>query len=493
MKAVKTYNPNGYPRICAVDCGLKLNQIRCFLKRNARVDVVPWNHKLNDAEYDGLFLSNGPGDPVVCKDAVANIRRVIESGSKKPIFGICLGHQLLSTAIGCKTYKMLYGNRGHNLPCIHKDTGNCYMTSQNHGYAVDSTSIPAEWQLLFENANDGSNEGIVHKENPYFSVQFHPEHTAGPDDLECLFDVFLQTCDINKTTEDISVRQRIINALEFTPGKSVTRIHPRKVLILGSGGLSIGQAGEFDYSGSQAIKALKEESIQTILINPNIATVQTSHGMADKVYFLPITPEYVEQVIKNERPTGVLLTFGGQTALNCGVELVRSGILKKYGVEILGTPIESIIETEDREIFASRVHSIGEKVAPSECVYSVEGALTAAETIGYPVMVRAAFALGGLGSGFANDKAELTQLANQGLAHSKQLIIDKSLKGWKEVEYEVVRDAYNNCITVCNMENVDPLGIHTGESIVSIEKPNENSIFLKRQIISVAFKFSHRL
>lgn len=472
---MKTYNPNGYPRICAVDCGLKLNQIRCFLKRNARVDVVPWNHKLNDKEYDGLFLSNGPGDPIVCKDAVANIRRVIESGSKKPIFGICLGHQLLSTAIGCKTYKMLYGNRGHNLPCIHKDTGNCYMTSQNHGYAVDSASIPTDWQLLFENANDGSNEGIVHQKSPYFSVQFHPEHTAGPDDLECLFDVFLQA--ITKSAEGVSVRQRIINALEYKPGKEVTRIHPRKVLILGSGGLSIGQAGEFDYSGSQAIKALKEENIQTILINPNIATVQTSQGMADKIYFLPITPEYVEQVIKSERPTGVLLTFGGQTALNCGVELVRSGILKKYGVAILGTPIESIIETEDREIFATRVHSIGEKVAPSACVYSVEGALTAAESIGYPVMVRAAFALGGLGSGFANDKAELTQLANQGLAHSKQLIIDKSLKGWKEVEYEVVRDAYNNCITVCNMENVDPLGIHTGESIVSkMEFPKKKKL-----------------
>lgn len=466
MKSVKTYNPNGFPRICAVDCGLKLNQIRCFLKRGARVDIVPWNHKLNDSEYDGLFLSNGPGDPVVCNETVANIRNVIESGSKKPIFGICLGHQLVSTAIGCKTYKMLYGNRGHNLPCIHKDTGNCYMTSQNHGYAVDSNSIPNDWQILFQNSNDGSNEGIVHKEKPYFSVQFHPEHTAGPDDLESLFDVFLDA--VKKVnSENITIKQRIINQLQFTPGKEIKTIRPRKVLILGSGGLSIGQAGEFDYSGSQAIKALKEEHIQTILINPNIATVQTSQGMADKVYFLPLTSHYVEQVIKVERPTGVLLTFGGQTALNCGVELVQTGVFEKYGVKILGTPIESIIETEDREIFAKRVNSIGEKVAPSACIYSVEDALTVAEKLGYPVMVRAAFALGGLGSGFANDKAELIKLAEQGLAYSKQLIIDKSLKGWKEVEYEVVRDAYNNCITVCNMENVDPLGIHTGESIVS--------------------------
>lgn len=444
---------------------MKLNQIRCFLKRGARVDVVPWNHKLNDSEYDGLFLSNGPGDPVVCEKTVASIRNIIQSGSVKPIFGICLGHQLLSTAIGCKTYKMLYGNRGHNLPCVHKGTGNCYMTSQNHGYAVDSSTIPNGWEILFENSNDGSNEGIVHQEKPYFSVQFHPEHTAGPDDLECLFDVFLDAVK-NTNNSKFNVKQRIIEELEFQPGKNVKVTRPRKVLILGSGGLSIGQAGEFDYSGSQAIKALKEEHIQTILINPNIATVQTSQGMADKVYFLPITPQYVEQVIKVERPQGVLLTFGGQTALNCGVELVRSGILEKYNVQILGTPIQSIIETEDREIFAKRVNSIGEKVAPSACVYSIEGALSAAANLGYPVMIRAAFALGGLGSGFANNEEELRKLAGHGLAHSKQLIIDKSLKGWKEVEYEVVRDAYNNCITVCNMENVDPLGIHTGESIV---------------------------
>lgn len=462
----KTYNPEGSPRICAVDCGLKLNQIRCFVKRGARVDLVPWDHPLNDDEYDGLFLSNGPGDPVMCKKTVENVQRVIKGGSNKPIFGICLGHQLLSTAAGAKTYKLLYGNRGHNLPCVHKGTGNCYMTSQNHGFAVDADTLPQDWDVLFTNINDNSNEGIVHNVKPFFSVQFHPEHTAGPDDLECLFDVFLDAVRGAKVNAEFSIKQQITDALRYRPAADVKIVKPRKVLILGSGGLSIGQAGEFDYSGSQAIKALKEEEIQTILINPNIATVQTSTGMADKVYFLPITPEYVEQVIKSERPNGVLLTFGGQTALNCGIELVKGGVFQKYGVKILGTPIQSIIETEDREIFANKVHSLGEKVAPSACVYSVEGALTAAEKLGYPVMARAAFALGGLGSGFANNQTELIALAEQGLAHSKQLIIDKSLKGWKEVEYEVVRDAYNNCITVCNMENVDPLGIHTGESIV---------------------------
>ncbi|CAD7089875.1 unnamed protein product [Hermetia illucens] len=462
------YNPNGLPRICAIDCGLKLNQIRCFVSRGARVELVPWNYELDLNSFDGLFISNGPGDPEKCGETVKQIKRVLKSGDK-PIFGICLGHQLLATAVGCKTYKMKYGNRGHNLPCIHHDTERCFMTSQNHGFAVDASLLPTDWEPLFTNINDKTNEGIIHKEKPFFSVQFHPEHTAGPKDLELLFDVFLDTVKqyTLKLPSKDSVKHRLSKLLSYIPKpESIPAQKPRKVLILGSGGLSIGQAGEFDYSGSQAIKAMKEEKIQSILINPNIATVQTSKGLADKVYFLPLTPDYVEQVIKAERPNGVLLTFGGQTALNCGVELEKAGVFAKYNVKILGTPIKSIIETEDRKIFAERVSEIGEKVAPSEAVFSVQEALDAAERLGYPVMARAAFSLGGLGSGFANNKDELTTLAQQALAHSNQLIIDKSLKGWKEVEYEVVRDAFDNCITVCNMENLDPLGIHTGESIV---------------------------
>lgn len=338
------------------------------------------------------------------------------------------------------------------------------MTSQNHGFAVDKTIVDG-WEALFTNANDETNEGIIHKSLPYFSVQFHPEHTAGPQDLECLFDVFIDAVKI-ANTKKIKIKDMIIDQLKYVPKVPYNLSIPKKILIIGSGGLSIGQAGEFDYSGSQAIKALQEENIQTVLINPNIATVQTSRGLADKVYFLPLVPEYVEQVIRAERPGGVLLTFGGQTALNCGVELQKAGVFEKYGVRILGTPIEAIIDTEDRKIFSERITSIGEKVAPSCAVYNVQEALDAAEILGYPVMARAAFSLGGLGSGFAGNKEELKILAQQALAHSSQLIIDKSLKGWKEVEYEVVRDAYDNCITVCNMENVDPLGIHTGESIV---------------------------
>lgn len=240
----------------------------------------------------------------------------------------------------------------------------------------------------------------------------------------------------------------------------------KKVVILGSGALKIGEAGEFDYSGSQAIKALKEEGIFTVLINPNIATVQTSEKLADKIYFLPVTPFFVEQVIKKEKPEGILLAFGGQTALNCGVQLFEQGILSKYNLEVLGTPVQAIIETEDREIFANKLAEIDVKTPRSIAVTSVEDAVKASEKLGFPIMVRAAYTLGGMGSGFCLDQAELIRRAENAFSYSNQILVEESLKGWKEVEYEVVRDAYNNCITVCNMENFDPLGIHTGESIV---------------------------
>ena len=240
----------------------------------------------------------------------------------------------------------------------------------------------------------------------------------------------------------------------------------KKVLLLGSGALKIGEAGEFDYSGSQALKALKEEGIETVLINPNIATVQTSEGVADKIYFLPVTPFFVEKVIKKENPDSVLLSFGGQTALNCGVELFRTGIFEKYNVKVLGTPVQSIIDTEDRDIFIEKLDQINVKTARSVATGSVEESLNAAETLRYPVIARAAYALGGLGSGFANNREELLKLSTNAFSFSSQVLVEESLKGWKEIEYEVVRDKYDNCITVCNMENFDPLGIHTGESIV---------------------------
>ena len=240
----------------------------------------------------------------------------------------------------------------------------------------------------------------------------------------------------------------------------------KKVLILGSGALKIGEAGEFDYSGSQALKALREEGIYTVLINPNIATVQTSEGIADKIYFLPVTPYFVEKVIRKESPDGILLAFGGQTALNCGVKLYQSGVLEKYGVQVLGTPVQAIIDTEDRELFVKKLDEINVKTIKSIAVENIEDARKAAEQLGYPVIIRAAYALGGLGSGFCDDEPQLNIVAEKALSFSPQLLIEKSLKGWKEIEYEVVRDRFDNCITVCNMENFDPLGIHTGESIV---------------------------
>jgi len=260
----------------------------------------------------------------------------------------------------------------------------------------------------------------------------------------------------------------------------------KKVLVLGSGALKIGEAGEFDYSGSQALKALKEESVETILINPNIATVQTSEGIADKVYFLPVTPFFVERVIEKERPDGIFLSFGGQTALNCGVALFRNKVLEKYNVRVLGTPVQSIIDTEDREIFNQKLSEIGVKYIKSEAVTNLDDALHAANRLGYPVIVRAAYALGGLGSGFCDNDEELKMLVAKAFNFSPQVLIEKSLKGWKEIEYEVVRDRYDNCITVCNMENFDPLGIHTGESIVVAPSQTlSNSEYFKLRELSI--------
>ncbi len=260
----------------------------------------------------------------------------------------------------------------------------------------------------------------------------------------------------------------------------------KKVLLLGSGALKIGEAGEFDYSGSQALKALREEGVETVLINPNIATVQTSEGVADQIYFLPVQPYFVERVIQKERPDGILLAFGGQTALNCGVELYRSGVLEKYGVKVLGTPVQAIMDTEDRELFVDKLNEIDVKTIKSEACETIEQARRAAAELGYPVILRAAYALGGLGSGFCDNEQELDKLAEKAFSFSPQVLVEKSLKGWKEIEYEVVRDKYDNCITVCNMENFDPLGIHTGESIVIAPSQTlTNSEYHKLRALSI--------
>ena len=446
---------SSFPRVVLVDCGVKANIIRCLVNRGVEVIRVPWDYDFNQLDFDGLFLANGPGDPEQCNKTVEHIRTFLNNQNVRPLMGICLGNQLLARAAGAKTYKLKYGHRSHNQPVQLVGTTRCFITSQNHGYAVDASTLPADWEPLFVNMNDGSNEGIRHKTMPWFSAQFHPEACSGPTDTEWMFDEF------------VALLSRL-GDWSFSRLGEVTDIpkRPNKVLLLGSGALKIGQAGEFDYSGAQALKALKEEGVRSVLINPNIATVQTSKDVADTIYFQPVTPDFVEHVIEKERPDGILLSFGGQTALNCGVELYRKGVFEKYGVKVLGTPVQAIIDTEDRDLFVKRLDEIGVKTIKSEACNTIEEVQKAAHGLGFPVILRAAYALGGLGSGFCDNDEELLTQAEEAFAFSPQVLVEKSLKGWKEIEYEVVRDRYDNCITVCNMENFDPLGIHTGESIV---------------------------
>ncbi|KAK7681736.1 Carbamoyl-phosphate synthase [Cerrena zonata] len=339
-------------RVLAVDVGMKFNQIRCFTHRGIQLKVVPWDYDYLDPSeepFDGLFISNGPGDPTMVASTIQRLSEAMKRADR-PIFGICLGHQLMALAAGAKTSKMKYGNRGHNIPCTDALSGRCYITSQNHGFQVDTSTLPEGWLELFKNANDGSNEGIYCVDKPFFSVQFHPESTPGPRDTEFLFDVFIQNildCSSTGSLQPITMP----GGKKEDNEKRGPRVDVQKVLILGSGGLSIGQAGEFDYSGSQAIKALKQEGIYTILLNPNIATIATSKGLADKVYFLPVTPEFVRKIIQYEKPDGIYVTFGGQTASNVGIKLKDE--FESLGCKVLGTPIDTIIMTEDRQLFAS--------------------------------------------------------------------------------------------------------------------------------------------
>ncbi|NXC88602.1 CPSM synthase, partial [Cercotrichas coryphoeus] len=460
-KEVKIYGRGNPIKVVAVDCGLKHNIIRLLVKRGAEVHLVPWDHDFTSMDYDGLLISGGPGDPMKAQEVIQNVRKVLESNRPEPLFGISMGHLITGIAAGATSYKMQVANRGQNQPVLNAVNGQAVITAQNHGYAISSSALPPGWKPLFVNANDQTNEGIMHETRSIFTAQFYPDANPGPRDTEFLFDSFISLVKRGKGTTIPSVLPKA--------GVTASRVEVSKVLILGSGGLSIGQAGEFDYSGSQAVKALKEENVKIVLMNPNIASVQTNETglkQADAVYFLPITPQFVMEVIQAERPDGIILGMGGQTALNCGVELFKQGVLQKYGVKVLGTSVESIMATEDRKLFSEKLTELNEKIAPSLAVETVEDALKAAEKICYPVMIRSAYALGGLGSGICPDKESLLDLGTKAFAMTNQILVEKSVVGWKEIEYEVVRDAADNCIAVCNMENIDAMGVHTGDSVV---------------------------
>ncbi|XP_065607249.1 carbamoyl-phosphate synthase [ammonia], mitochondrial [Cyrtonyx montezumae] len=482
-KEVKVYGKGNPIKIVAVDCGLKNNVIRLLVKQGAEVHLVPWDHDFTSMEYDGLIISGGPGDPMKAQEVIQNVRKVLESNRPEPLFGIGMGNLITGIAAGATSFKMQMANRGQNQPVLNTVNGQAVITTQNHAYAIDSSTLPRGWKPLFVNANDQTNEGIMHETRPIFTAQFYPDANPGPTDTEFLFDSFISLVKRGKGTTIASVLPKA--------GAAASKVEVSKVLILGSGGLSIGQAGEFDYSGSQAVKALKEENVKIVLMNPNIASVQTNETglkQADAVYFLPITPEFVTEVIKAENPDGLILGMGGQTALNCGVELFKQGVLQQYGVKVLGTSVESIMATEDRKLFSDKLMELNEKIAPSFAVESIEDALEAAEKISYPVMIRSAYALGGLGSGICTNKESLLDLGTKAFAMTKQILVEKSVVGWKEIEYEVVRDAADNCIAVCNMENIDAMGVHTGDSVVvapSQTLTNEEFQMLRDRAIKV--------
>merc|ERR1712137_555286 len=376
---IKTYG-SGDVHIVALDCGMKNNIIRRLCEKGAKVTVVPWNYDFRTklaGQYDGVFISNGPGDPSLAQDAILNLRAAMQDDI--PMFGICMGNQLMAHACGAKTYKLPFGNRGQNQPAMDTTTNRVYITPQNHGFAVDSTTLPANWEQYFVNTNDLSNEGLMCTNKPFFSVQFHPEASSGPEDTDYLFDKFLNMAREHKK---LSAKGKF-----YTTAQSHTPVAVKKALVLGSGGLQIGQAGEFDYSGSQAIKALKEEGVETVLINPNIATIQTADGLADKVYFHPVNLEFVTSIIEKERPDGLMLQFGGQTALNTGLQLDEAGVLQKYNCRVLGTSTQSIRTTEGRDLFAIACKEIGEPICESVACTSVEACVEAGDKLEYPVIV----------------------------------------------------------------------------------------------------------
>jgi carbamoyl-phosphate synthase large subunit len=443
--------------IAVVDYGVKTNILRSLRQRGCRVVVLPHTATWEEVAAtgaDGLLLANGPGDPAVLDGPVELCRRAI---GRIPLLGICLGHQILGMAAGATTSRLPFGHHGANHPVKDLVGGAVRITSQNHEFQVDAASVPdGDFFVSQVNLNDGSVEGLAHRSLPVFSVQYHPEGCPGPTDNHPVFDRFMEM-----TRAARPVPHAVAGAASDDPT-------PRRVLIIGSGPIVIGQAAEFDYAGTQACKALREEGVETVLVNSNPATIMTDEDIADRVYIEPLTVEAIERIIERERPDAVLPTLGGQTGLNLAMDLHRAGVLARHGVRFLGADADVIRRAEDREAFKQLLVEIGEPVPPSRVCESLAEAQAFAAEIGLPLVVRPAYTLGGTGGGFVTTDAELADVVRGGLAASPigQVLVERSLWGWKEIEYEVMRDAADTCITVCNMENLDPMGVHTGDSIV---------------------------
>ncbi|HYS98686.1 MAG TPA: carbamoyl-phosphate synthase large subunit [Candidatus Dormibacteraeota bacterium] len=442
--------------VAVIDYGVKANILRSLRERRCRVLVLPHTATWADVRAsgaDGLVLSNGPGDPAVLDGPVQLAREAL---GQIPMFGICLGHQIMGRAAGATTSRLPYGHHGANHPVKDLDTGQVHITSQNHEFQVDAASIPdGDLYVSQRNLNDGSVEGLGHRTRAAFSVQYHPEGCPGPQDNQHLYDRF-----IDMVRSRAPVARAVAGMAEA--------VRPRKVLILGSGPIVIGQAAEFDYAGTQACKALREEGIETVLVNSNPATIMTDEEVADRVYLEPLTVEAVERIIERERPDALLPTLGGQTGLNLATDLANAGVLDRHGVRMLGATIDTIRKAEDRLAFKEMLEAIGEPVPVSRVCESIEEVKDFAGLNGLPLVIRPAYTLGGTGGGFVTTDTDLERVALRGLAASPihQVLIERSLWGWKEIEYEVMRDGADTCITVCNMENLDPMGVHTGDSIV---------------------------
>ncbi len=449
--------------VAVVDYGVKANILRSLRERGCRVVVLPHTATWSDVRTsgaDGLVLANGPGDPAVLEGPVA---LASEALGRIPMFGICLGHQIMGRAAGATTSRLPYGHHGANHPVKDLDTGRVHITSQNHEFQVDAASIPGgDFYVSQRNLNDGSVEGLGHRRLPAFSVQYHPEGCPGPQDNQHLYDRFIDM--VRSGGPAVKAATPHANGA----GAPAVKARPRKVLILGSGPIVIGQAAEFDYAGTQACKALREEGIQTVLVNSNPATIMTDEDVADRVYLEPLTVDAVERVIAREKPDALLPTLGGQTGLNLATDLANAGVLERHGVRLLGASIETIRKAEDRQVFKAMLEEIGEPVPVSRVCESMEAVRDFAEATGLPLVIRPAYTLGGTGGGFVTTMADLEKVAERGLEASPihQVLIERSLWGWKEIEYEVMRDSADTCITVCNMENLDPMGVHTGDSIV---------------------------